>query len=78
MGLLFPNIPKNLIISGAVPQEPALSGYPKTSYIALYGRMTYDDVFGHHHSVNFCSVRPLPETTDPHDARARCIEYNER
>lgn len=77
VGLLFPNIPKNVNIQGAVAKEPEFSGYPRDSYVALYGRITYYDVFGHEHWVHFCSLRPIPRASNPNDPRLNCIEYND-
>jgi hypothetical protein len=42
-----------------------------------FGKMTYDDVFGVHHWVNFCNVFPVPLRPEAPKAMQKCVDYNQ-
>jgi hypothetical protein len=44
-------------------------------YIVTFGRITYDDMFGGHHWVQFCA--PGPNTVRQYKFHQKCIEYND-
>lgn len=50
----------------------------KKSFILIYGRITYQDVFGVGHWTNFCSIYPEPNQAASQlaEAQKRCIAYN--
>ncbi|HWO38902.1 MAG TPA: hypothetical protein VNO32_59770, partial [Candidatus Acidoferrum sp.] len=88
VGMLFPNEPRTASIvatagkkhgnrAADLSPEDTIKIRDKTAYVALYGQITYFDVFGHEHFVHFCSARPQA-TGDKvgSDGRAACAKYN--
>lgn len=45
-------------------------------WIAAYGRVDYDDIFGEHHETRFCAVFAQGNATDLDASRKCSIEYN--
>ena len=52
-----------------------------TSYILMYGKITYKDVFGIEHCMTFCDIYPYPSSNRPfaelEDSYRECITYND-
>jgi len=60
--------------------RPLLEGMDAgTSYVLMYGKITYVDVFGIDHWMTFCDIYPTANRLLPSlsGAYARCIAYNE-
>lgn len=49
-----------------------------TSYVLIYGKATYEDMFGISHWVTFCDIYPANNRmfSELKDSYAKCIEYN--
>jgi hypothetical protein len=44
---------------------------------AIFGEITYDDIYGHSHWVHFCGTSEFSDTLlKPHDPRLKCLQYN--
>jgi hypothetical protein len=77
VGLMFPNMPKPFEIPGGKIGPKFLQELGTTKWVALYGQITYSDIFDHPHWIHFCSARPIAVTKQTLDARTECRNYND-
>jgi hypothetical protein len=75
-GILFPNIPKTIPVESGIIAPEEYAKYPSTAYIVLYGTITYEDVFGHHHWTHFCTFESNSPAQSALDKRGKCADYN--
>ncbi|HLZ43220.1 MAG TPA: hypothetical protein VKQ11_19790 [Candidatus Sulfotelmatobacter sp.] len=77
IGLLFPDDPRSLNIVGENVSSNRYVQYPNSTYIALYGVVTYYDVFERHHWIHFCSMRPNLYAGSLQDPKKLCSDFND-
>ena len=75
LGTLFPTEPREATMRLApLVITPALQQSVKRgqSFIIVYGRISYDDVFGGHHWLQFCAPGAGGQYGNPPE----CLDYN--